>query len=287
MNSLLKEMGSWLSKYHDMGFINDQAKQHTFTLNQSMIFEFISVIGSNLHLDTEDFKTSMKRWAADAADIFNRSQKGIEEAFDELSLLRQELWSRLEFGYEHDVFSLEVNIFQIGSMLNRKSDSTVFYLSEAFEELYREEFARKERLLKKQESVISELSVPMIASIIPDTVLVPLTGYLAVDRLDHIRSKLLHSVAQERMTTVVIDLTGITSLEVSSLGLQELAFQIEHLTASLRLMGVEAIFVGFSPELSQGIVQAGIQLDVPVFSNFRSSLAYLMDQKKLTLMDLT
>ncbi len=286
MNSKLKEIGTWLTNHIEMDFINENVMNHPFIMDNLMISEFIRVMGETLHLDNGSFQKSIQPWTKKSADLFYGRQKGIETAFEELSFLRQEIWSRLEHGYKQGAFG-DADVFLLGSVLIKNNDSTVNYLSKAFVEKYREEFVQKEKLLEEQESVIAELAVPMIPSIIPSTVLIPLTGDLSVDRLEQIRTKLLFSVASQRMTTVVIDFTGITSLQVSMLGVQELALQIEQLTASLRLMGVDAILAGFSTELSQGIVQAGIQLNVPVFSSFRSSLTYLVNQKKLTIDDLT
>lgn len=201
-------------------------------------------------------------------------------------MLRQEIWSKLEYAFEQELFT-GFNVFEMGSLLIRNNDYTIYSLSRAFENKYKDDVAHKEELLKEQESVISELSVPMIPSIIPDTILVPLAGDLSVYRLEQIRTRLLYAVASQRVTTVVVDFTGITSLQVSALGIQELALQIEQLTASLRLMGVDALLTGFSAELSLGIVQADISLNVPVFSSFKSALTYLVHVKNITIEDLT
>ncbi|MDM5339791.1 STAS domain-containing protein [Fictibacillus enclensis] len=286
MVETIEEIGRWISSQSKKEFMNQNTRDHDFLMDAGMISEFIDLIGQNLHKDMEDFKKSIDSWTRRAADFYYRYQKEVETAIQELSLLRQEIWSKLEYAFQQELFT-GFNVFEMGSLLIRNNDYTIYSLSRAFENKYKDIVAHKEELLKEQESVISELSVPIIPSIIPDTILVPLAGDLSVYRLEQIRTRLLYAVASQRMTTVVVDFTGITSLQVSALGIQELALQIEQLTASLRLMGVDALLTGFSAELSLGIVQADISLNVPVFSSFKSALTYLVHVKNITIEDLT
>ncbi|MDM5200430.1 STAS domain-containing protein [Fictibacillus enclensis] len=286
MVETIEEIGRWISSQSKKEFINQNTRDHVFLLDAGMISEFIDLIGQNLHKDKEDLKKSIDPWTRRAADFYYRYQKEMETAIQELSLLRQEIWSKLEYAFEQELIT-GFNVFEMGSLLIRINDYTIYSLSRAFENKYKDDVAHKEELLKEQESVISELSVPMIPSIIPDTILVPLAGDLSVYKLEQIRTRLLYAVASQRVTTVVVDFTGITSLQVSALGIQELALQIEQLTASLRLMGVDALLTGFSAELSLGIVQADISLNVPVFSSFKSALTYLVHVKNITIEDLT
>ncbi|SDM96654.1 Anti-anti-sigma regulatory factor (antagonist of anti-sigma factor) [Fictibacillus solisalsi] len=286
MVDTIEEIGRWISSQSKKEFMNQDTRDHDFLMDAEMISEFIDLIGQSLHKNKGDFKKSIDQWTKRAADFYYHYQKEVETAIQELSLLRQEIWSKLEYAYQQELFT-GFNVFEMGSLLFRNNDFTIYSLSLAFENKYKDVVAHKEELLKEQESVISELSVPIIPSIIPDTILVPLAGDLSVYRLEQIRTKLLYAVASQSMTTVVVDFTGITSLQVSALGIQELALQIEQLTASMRLMGVKALLTGFSPELSQGIVQADISLNVPVFSSFKSALTYLVHEKNITLDDIT
>jgi rsbT co-antagonist protein RsbR len=145
-----------------------------------------------------------------------------------------------------------------------------------------EEIAQLKERIAECERVIDELSTPIIPSIIPDTMLVPLTGTLNEKRIDNIKTRVLFSIQKQKADTVVIDFTGISQLEVEELGMHNLINQINEVQVGLSLMGVETIFVGFSPEFAQEIVLSGV--DTRKFithATFRDGLKYLMDQKGL------
>lgn len=136
--------------------------------------------------------------------------------------------------------------------------------------------------IKAYEQIIEELSAPIIPSIIPDTMLVPLMGTLTEQRFRHIQTKILEVAATERADMVLVDFTGIHLKDISQLGMQELSHQIGQLHSALCLMGIETIFVGFSPEFVRGIVLAGLDVSrFTIHATFRTALQYVMGQKGL------
>lgn len=150
----------------------------------------------------------------------------------------------------------------------------VIRLNDEIEEL-------KEKV-REYEKLIDELSAPIIASVVPDTLLIPLMGTLTVQRFNNIHGKILNNVSSLEADAVVVDFTGINLLDVNHLGLEELGFQIKQLRSSLDLMGVEVIFVGLSPELVRGIVNANIDIQkFNVQSTFRKALSSLLAQRGL------
>jgi rsbT co-antagonist protein RsbR len=145
-----------------------------------------------------------------------------------------------------------------------------------------EEILQLKDRIKECERLIDELSTPIIPSIIPDTMLVPLTGTLNEKRIDNIKNKVLFSIQKQKADTVVIDFTGISHLEVEDLGMQNLIYQITEIQIGLKLMGVETIFVGFSPNFAQEIVLSGVDTSQFItHATFRDGLKYLMGKKGL------
>ncbi|RLQ93371.1 STAS domain-containing protein [Falsibacillus albus] len=138
-----------------------------------------------------------------------------------------------------------------------------------------------EEKVKYYEAVLQEISAPIIPSIVPNTILVPLTGRLDENRLINIREKILKSVYETDIDAAIIDFTGIGSNEVEELGYGRLAQEVADLSASLKLMGVEPMYVGFSPKIIKDIVHSGIDFPFKAHSTFRTALQYLMDGKKL------
>jgi rsbT co-antagonist protein RsbR len=138
--------------------------------------------------------------------------------------------------------------------------------------------------LHEYELLIEELSVPIIPSIIPNTILVPLNGLLTPQRFKMIHEKILQHVHQLHADAVLIDFTGISLEEAGKIGLKEVSAQTNVLKNSLELMGVECLFVGFSPQFAQGLVQEGVDLKGFItHSTFRKGLQYLMAKKGIEL----
>ncbi|KIL53018.1 STAS domain-containing protein [Jeotgalibacillus campisalis] len=137
--------------------------------------------------------------------------------------------------------------------------------------------------VQELESTIEDLSAPIISSIIPDTILVPLLGQLSDYRFNHIQSKILQGCVNRQIEHAVIDFTGLTYEDLDENGFELLSRQIDDLTGALQLMGIETLYVGFSPILIQRMVEYGqINLaTIHAFSTFRTALQYLMDKKGL------
>ncbi|MGM0844946.1 MAG: STAS domain-containing protein [Bacillota bacterium] len=145
-----------------------------------------------------------------------------------------------------------------------------------------EEIHQLKEKIQEYETLVEELSAPVLPSIIPDTMLVPLTGTLNEKRLDNIQKRVLFSIQKQKPDTVLIDFTGISKLEVEDLGLPNLIYRINELQAGLNLMGVETIFVGFSPNFAHEIVISGVDTSRFItHATFRDGLKYLMDKKGL------
>lgn len=141
--------------------------------------------------------------------------------------------------------------------------------------------------LKEYELLIEELSAPMIPSIIPETILVPLMGTLTEQRFKLIQEKLLDTIANDGSDTVLIDFTGINLKDVDRMGLDGLSCQVSQLNSALDVMGVKTVFVGFSPEFVRAIVTAGVDVSrYHVHANFRTALQSVMREKGIEFINL-
>lgn len=136
--------------------------------------------------------------------------------------------------------------------------------------------------IKEYELLIEDLSAPIIPSIIPETILVPLMGALTEQRFQLIQTKILDAVASDGSDSVLIDFTGIHLKDVDRMGLDGLSNQVTQLQSALDIMGVKTIFVGFSPTFVQAIVGAGVDVSrYHVHANFRTALQQVMRDKGL------
>ncbi|MDV6378641.1 STAS domain-containing protein [Sporosarcina sp. GW1-11] len=147
--------------------------------------------------------------------------------------------------------------------------------------------ALKEKILV-YEKLIEELSAPIIPSIVPDTILVPLTGALSVERFMLIQEKIVQRIPSNDIHTVVIDFTDINTLGVEGkMGYDNISEKINELVSVLKLMGTETIFVGFSPAFAQHLILSNVSNfnQVRSFTNFRAGLQYLLEQKGMEIVE--
>lgn len=139
-------------------------------------------------------------------------------------------------------------------------------------------------LVKYYEMVIQNMSAPIIPSIVPKTILIPIAGIISVDRFELIRTKALEYAGDHRETECVIfDFTGVQSEDIQTFDYNELAGELTALNNSLKLMGLRPIYVGFNPRFVREIVHAGIQVELEVYQSFRAALKELLDEKNQSL----
>lgn len=140
-----------------------------------------------------------------------------------------------------------------------------------------------EKKINEYEEVILDMSAPIIPSIIPSTILVPITGILIEERFEKIRIKILMYIQSNPIESAIIDLTDITLEKIEQMEIEELGREIHQLTEAIILMGVEPYYVGLSPQLIKKIVTSGVQIKAESFASFPAALRYLMKKKGLVL----
>ncbi|MGM0778438.1 MAG: STAS domain-containing protein [Bacillota bacterium] len=133
-----------------------------------------------------------------------------------------------------------------------------------------------EKRVEEYEAAIADMTAPIIPSIIPQTILVPITGLLMAERLEKITAKILKHIKEHDIEFAIIDFTDITVDRIEQMCLSELGEQIRNLTDSINLMGVKPYFVGMTPQLIKEIVLSGIELNAETHANFQAALKHLM-----------
>ncbi|MTH54798.1 hypothetical protein GKZ89_15445 [Bacillus mangrovi] len=136
--------------------------------------------------------------------------------------------------------------------------------------------------LAECEQLIKDLSAPIIPSIIPETILVPITGMLDPGRFEVITAKLTDYAHSNSVSTAVVDFTAISEKEIGEVDV--FGRYIENVTATLNIMGVQVLYVGFRPSISRMLIMSGSDFvkNVKAFSTFRAALQYLMNQSGMS-----
>lgn len=135
--------------------------------------------------------------------------------------------------------------------------------------------------LAQSEQLIMDISAPIIPSIVPETILVPITGRLSPDRFEKIITKILDVSYGEDINTIIVDFSAISEKEIGEIDI--FGTYIHNMAKAIGLMGIETLFVGFTPSLTQVMINSGVRElhGIKSFLTFRTALQYLMREKDI------
>lgn len=111
----------------------------------------------------------------------------------------------------------------------------------------------RERTIRLQQQAILELSTPVLP-FRPGLLILPIVGQIDSYRARQLTEQLLRSVRANRAKVVVIDITGVPSVD------SRVANHLVQTVEAARLMGTTAIISGVAPEIAQTMVTLGIDL---------------------------
>lgn len=116
-----------------------------------------------------------------------------------------------------------------------------------------EELERRGRLLAAQAEALRHLAAPVMR-VGPGVLALPLIGALDQARIEVALAALLARTGQERVSRVVLDLTGAAAVDAAA------AAGLLRIVRVLQLQGVTPTLSGIHPELARAIVGAGLDL---------------------------
>jgi rsbT co-antagonist protein RsbR len=111
----------------------------------------------------------------------------------------------------------------------------------------------RERTIRLQSAAIRELSTPVL-QIRERLLLLPLIGLIDTHRAQLITENLLRSIRANRAKVVVMDITGVATID------SKVANHLIETVSAARLMGASVIVTGVSAEVAQSMVALGIDL---------------------------
>ncbi len=113
--------------------------------------------------------------------------------------------------------------------------------------------AERERTIRQQQEAIRELSTPVL-QIRERMLLLPIIGVIDTHRAQLITESLLRAIRANRAKVVVIDVTGVATID------SRVANHLLQTVTAARLMGATSIVTGLSMEVAQSLVALGIDL---------------------------
>jgi rsbT co-antagonist protein RsbR len=111
----------------------------------------------------------------------------------------------------------------------------------------------RERVIGQQKATIQELSTPVL-QVREQLLILPIIGILDSQRADQLTEQLLGAIRASRAKVVVIDVTGVPSID------KTVANHLVQTVRACRLMGAGVIITGLSSEIAQTLVTLGVDL---------------------------
>jgi rsbT co-antagonist protein RsbR len=111
----------------------------------------------------------------------------------------------------------------------------------------------RERTIGRQSEAIRELSTPVL-QIRDRLLLLPLVGVIDTHRAQLITENVLKSIRSARAKVVVIDVTGVATID------SKVANHLVQTVTAARLMGAFTIVTGITADVAQSMVALGIEL---------------------------
>jgi rsbT co-antagonist protein RsbR len=113
----------------------------------------------------------------------------------------------------------------------------------------------RERVIREQQAAIRELSTPVL-QVRDRLVILPIIGVLDTQRARQLTEQLLGAIQTNRAKVVVIDITGVASIDLT------VANHLVQTVEASRLMGARVIVTGLSSEIAQTLVDLGVDLSM-------------------------
>jgi rsbT co-antagonist protein RsbR len=111
----------------------------------------------------------------------------------------------------------------------------------------------RERVIREQQDAIHELSTPVL-QVRERLLILPIIGVLDSQRARQLTEQLLNAIQSSRAKVVVIDITGVATIDVT------VANHLVQTVEAARLMGASAIITGLSSKIAQTLVDLGVDL---------------------------
>jgi len=111
----------------------------------------------------------------------------------------------------------------------------------------------RERIIRQQQEAIRELSTPVL-QVRERLLILPIIGVIDAQRARQLTEQLLRSIRQNRAKVVVIDITGVPTIDST------VANHLVQTVEASRLMGASVIITGLSSEIAQTLVTIGVDL---------------------------
>ena len=133
--------------------------------------------------------------------------------------------------------------------------------------------ALQEQIIATQRETLRALSTPLVP-IARDTVAVPLIGGIDASRAERLLEVLLAGVAERGASMVLLDVTGVPSVDDAA------AEAIARAARAVGLLGAELVLTGVGAEVARTLISLGADLrGIVTLGSLEQGIAYAMGRK--------
>ena len=207
------------------------------------IFSEVTAVYDNYvtALETGSVET-LQEYARDLSERIIPRGVETDEVLGIVLLLRDVLARSLFVDYQHDVELLH----RILDSYEPAANSIAVTVGVSFVD-------ERERIIREQQESIRELSTPVL-QVRERLLILPIIGVLDSPRARQLTEQLLAAIRDNRARVVVIDVTGVATID------QTVANHLVQAVEASRLMGASAILTGLSSRIAQTLVDLGVDL---------------------------
>lgn len=131
-----------------------------------------------------------------------------------------------------------------------------------------EGLAAQQRIIEAQREGLRQLGAPIL-SLADQTLAVPLIGLVSQERAEQINEVVLNAVRERSAKVVLLDVTGVPSVDTSA------AQALVRAAAAVRLLGAQMVLTGVRPQVAQTLVELGVDLQTFVIkADLQSGIEY-------------
>ncbi|HVM50710.1 MAG TPA: STAS domain-containing protein [Candidatus Acidoferrum sp.] len=225
----------WARRITDAHLLSEMTQEEVFSEATAVYDNYVEVLETGI----------VEALQAYARDLSERIiPRGIEthEVIGIVLLLRDVLARSLFKKYQHDfdLFNRVLDAYEPAA--NRIANTVaVSFVRE------------RERIIRQQQEAIRELSTPVLP-VRERLLILPISGVIDSQRARQLTEKLLNGIRDHRAKVVVMDVTGVPTIDAT------VANHLVQAVEASRLMGASVILTGLSSASAQTLVTLGVDL---------------------------
>ncbi|KAB8143966.1 STAS domain-containing protein [Chloroflexia bacterium SDU3-3] len=159
-------------------------------------------------------------------------------------------------------------VFELERLTVRRNRAVTKRMSDQLQQQLQESSADKMAL----RAAVQELSTPIIP-LYSGILGVPLVGRIDDARAQNITEQLLDAIAREQADIVLMDVTGISTMDTS------VANHLMQTASAASLLGSQVVLVGISAEIAQTLVMMNVELgSLVTLSDLQSGVEYALEK---------